>query len=101
MPEALNPLRHAWPRRLKTAGIAALCVAAGVVGVGLVTRVSAEVRVTAPGAAVPPAAAALAERAVASLVEPLRGLGGEATATRVDVEVRCDLGIAAVAAPPR
>jgi RND family efflux transporter MFP subunit len=42
MPEALNPLRHAWPRRLKTAGIAALCVAAGVVGVGLVTRVSAD-----------------------------------------------------------
>ena len=68
---------------------------------GDVTRVSAEVRVAAPGAAVPPAAAALAERAVASLVEPLRGLGGEATATRVDVEVRCDLGIAAVAAPPR
>jgi membrane fusion protein, multidrug efflux system len=42
MPEEPNPLRHAWPRRLKIAGIAALCVAAGVAAIGLVTRVSAD-----------------------------------------------------------
>jgi len=62
-----------------------------------VTRVSAAVHVTSPGAAHPPpgAAAALAETAVATLLEPLRGLGGETTATRVDVEVRCELGLAA------
>jgi hypothetical protein len=58
-----------------------------------VTRVSAAVHATAPGAAhpLPPAGAVLAELAVGGLLEPLRGLGGEATATRVDVEVRCDL----------
>ncbi|HEY5242456.1 MAG TPA: hypothetical protein VIJ22_13345 [Polyangiaceae bacterium] len=62
-----------------------------------VTRVSADVNVTSPGAAhpPPPAAAALAEAAVAALLEPLRGLGGETTSTRVDVEVRCVLGLAA------
>jgi hypothetical protein len=59
-----------------------------------VTRVSAEVRVTSPGAAhpLPPGGATLAEQAVAGLVEPLRGLGGETTATRVVVEVRCNVG---------
>jgi hypothetical protein len=59
-----------------------------------VTRLSAEVSVqgpTASGPALLPAVAALADRAVASLIEPLRGLGGETTATRVDVEVRCQL----------
>jgi hypothetical protein len=66
-----------------------------------VTRVTADVRATSPGAghALPPGGAALAERAVASLLEPLRGLGGETTATRVEVEVRCDVGMPAVAAP--
>ncbi len=59
-----------------------------------VTRVSADVRATTPGPghAPPPGAITLAEQAVASLVEPLRGLGGETTATRVEVEVRCDVG---------
>jgi RND family efflux transporter MFP subunit len=42
MPEEPDPLRHTWPHRLKTAGVAALCVAAGVVILGLVTRVSAD-----------------------------------------------------------
>ena len=62
-----------------------------------VTRVSAAVHVTSPGAPHPPpaAAATLAETAVATLLEPLRGLGGETTATRVDVELRCELGLAA------
>ncbi len=61
-----------------------------------VSRVSAAVHVTSPGAPHPPpaAAAALAETAVAALLEPLRGLGGETTATRVDVEVRCEVGLA-------
>ena len=66
-----------------------------------VTRVSADVHVTSPGVPLPVAAASLGERAVASLVEPLRGLGGETTATRVDLEVRCDLGSAPAATPPR
>jgi hypothetical protein len=74
---------------------------------GDVSRVSADVRTTAaPGAgAVPapahalaPAAATLAEASVATLLEPLRGLGGEATATRVEVEVRCQVGSAVKAA---
>jgi hypothetical protein len=39
--------------------------------------------------ALPPAATTLAERAVASLVEPLRGLGGEASASSLEVQVRC------------
>lgn len=58
-----------------------------------VTRVSAEVRVTSPGHPLPPGAAGLAEQSVGSLLEPLRGLGGETTATRVDVEVRCEVGL--------
>jgi hypothetical protein len=60
-----------------------------------VTRVSAEVRATSPGAAhpLPPGGATLAEVAIAGLLEPLRGLGGETTAARVDVEVRCDVGL--------
>lgn len=64
-----------------------------------VTRISAEVQASTPGAAhpLPPAASALAETAVATLLEPLRGLGGETTATRVDVEVRCAAGVASVA----
>jgi hypothetical protein len=37
----------------------------------------------------PPSASALAERAVAALLEPLRGLGGEASASTLGVEVRC------------
>jgi len=59
-----------------------------------VSRVSADVRTTNPGGghAPPPGAVTLAEHTVASLVEPLRGLGGETTATRVEVEVRCDVG---------
>jgi hypothetical protein len=60
-----------------------------------VTRLSAEVSTQGPTASRPtlsPAVATLADRAVASLIEPLRGLGGETTATRVDVEVRCQLG---------
>jgi hypothetical protein len=63
-----------------------------------VTRVSADVHVVAAspdaGAAHPvlPAFASLAEGSVATLVELLRGLGGETTATRVDVEVECRLG---------
>ncbi|MGH7294156.1 MAG: hypothetical protein ACRELB_04455, partial [Polyangiaceae bacterium] len=36
-----------------------------------------------------PAAIGLVDRAVGSLVELLRGLGGEASATRVEVKVRC------------
>jgi hypothetical protein len=56
-----------------------------------VTRVSAEVRAASADSAhlLPPAATDLSSRAVASLLEPLRGLGGDATAARVDVEVRC------------
>jgi hypothetical protein len=64
-----------------------------------VTRVHAEVHVTSPGAEhpLPPGGASLAERTVAGLLEPLRGLGGETTATRVDVEVRCEVGLPSVA----
>jgi len=65
------------------------------------TRLSAEVNTRAstrgPAASggspsVPLPVAALADRAVASLLEPLRGLGGEATTPRVDVEVTCHVG---------
>jgi hypothetical protein len=65
------------------------------------TRISAAVHVTSPGAAhpLPPGAATLTERAVAGLLEPLRGLGGETTATRVDLEVRCEVGLPPVPAP--
>jgi hypothetical protein len=34
-------------------------------------------------------ASALAERALAALIEPLRGLGGDSTASALEVEVRC------------
>jgi hypothetical protein len=61
-----------------------------------VSRVSATVSVVpAAGHPLPAAGAGLAEKAVASLVEPLRGLGGEAAASMVEVEVRC-----VVASPP-
>jgi hypothetical protein len=59
-----------------------------------ITRLSAEVSaqgVAAAGATLPPAFAALVERSVTSLIEPLRGLGGETSATRVDVDVMCPL----------
>jgi RND family efflux transporter MFP subunit len=42
MPEQPNPLRYRRPPRLKTAGVAALVVAAGVAVLGLVTRVRAD-----------------------------------------------------------
>jgi hypothetical protein len=78
-----------------------------------VTRVSAEVSasmsLSASTSAQPPAAsvetpapsplAMLAERAVASMIEPLRGLGGETTCTRVDVDVQCQLGEGAGRSP--
>ena len=38
-----------------------------------------------------PGATALAERAVAALVEPLRGLGGQASASSVELELRCNV----------
>jgi hypothetical protein len=83
-----------------------------------VTRVSAEVRAQGPATsqadpvhAVPlpssvpafstlSALSTLAERAVASLIEPLRGLGGETTAARVDVDVHCRLKSPAGAKDP-
>jgi hypothetical protein len=66
-----------------------------------VTRIGAEVRASTPlaGRPLPPGAANLAEVAVSTLLEPLRGLGGQASAARVEVEVRCDLG-SPRAAPP-
>ncbi|MGD0525405.1 MAG: hypothetical protein ABSE49_09690 [Polyangiaceae bacterium] len=74
---------------------------------GDVSRVSAEVRTTTaagsttgPAHPLAPAAATLAEASVATLLEPLRGLGGETTATRVEVEVRCELGARRRATPP-
>jgi hypothetical protein len=39
----------------------------------------------------PSAAADVADRAVAALVEPFRGLGGEASSAAIDVTVRCDV----------
>jgi multidrug efflux system membrane fusion protein len=42
MSEQPNPLRYAWPRRLKTVGLTALCVAVGVAALGLMTRVNAD-----------------------------------------------------------
>jgi RND family efflux transporter MFP subunit len=42
MPEQPNPLRYSWPPRLKSAGVVALVVAAGVAILGLVTRVRAD-----------------------------------------------------------
>jgi hypothetical protein len=37
----------------------------------------------------PPAAEGLVIRAVTTLIEPLRGLGGESSTAAVQVEVRC------------
>ncbi|HEY8041403.1 MAG TPA: hypothetical protein VIF15_16470 [Polyangiaceae bacterium] len=55
-----------------------------------VTRVEARVRARAEsGRALPASAEALVERAVATLLEPLRGLGGQTSASSVEVEVRC------------
>jgi hypothetical protein len=57
-----------------------------------VTRVHGSVTVAVQGAAtapLPPEASRLAERALAGLLEPLRSLGGQATASTVEVEVRC------------
>jgi RND family efflux transporter MFP subunit len=45
MPEEPDPLRHTMPRRLKTVGVAALCVAVGVAALGVITRVSADQQV--------------------------------------------------------
>jgi hypothetical protein len=59
-----------------------------------ITRLSAEVSMqglAATGATPTPAFAALVDRSVASLIEPLRGLGGETTAPRVDVNLLCQL----------
>jgi hypothetical protein len=43
------------------------------------------------GQSLPPSAAPVAEAAVAGLVEPLRGLGGEALATRTAGSFRCTI----------
>lgn len=53
-----------------------------------ITRVSAQVTASSPHT-LTPAASTLAEQAVARLLEPLRGLGGEASTSRVDVSVEC------------
>src|SRR5271155_1707130 len=45
MPEEPDQLRHTTPRRLKTVGVAALCVAVGVAALGVITRVSADQQV--------------------------------------------------------
>jgi len=42
MPELPDHLRFTPPRRLKTIGVAALCVAAGVVALGVISRVAAD-----------------------------------------------------------
>jgi RND family efflux transporter MFP subunit len=42
MPDEPNPLRHMVPRRLKTVGVVALCVALGIAVLGVVARVSAD-----------------------------------------------------------
>ena len=46
MPDLPDILRHTQPRRLKTAGVVALCVAAGVVALGVIDRVHADQRLT-------------------------------------------------------
>ncbi|HEY6463343.1 MAG TPA: hypothetical protein VIY73_24420 [Polyangiaceae bacterium] len=46
---------------------------------------------TAPGTALSPAAMTVLDRAVQSLVEPLRSLGGEASAGAAEVDVRCSV----------
>jgi hypothetical protein len=69
---------------------------------GDVTRIRADVRTTlsTPGRPLPAPAATLVERTVATLLEPLRGLGGETNAARVEVEVRCVLGAGAAGPGP-
>ena len=47
MPDAGNPLRYTPPRRLKLAGIVAVCVAIVVVAVGVIGRVFADQSVAA------------------------------------------------------
>jgi hypothetical protein len=68
-----------------------------------VSQVSAEVHASGAGSAValPPDASTLAERAVDTLLEPLRGLGGETTTARVEVEVRCDVASPGAAPAPK
>jgi hypothetical protein len=57
-----------------------------------VSRVSADVRVRdADGRPFQGAAARVVDRAVEAMLELLRGLGGEATASSLDVEVSCDV----------
>jgi RND family efflux transporter MFP subunit len=47
MPEQPHILRHTPPRHLKAAGVAALCLAAGVVALGMISRVRADQGLTA------------------------------------------------------
>ena len=47
--------------------------------------------VTGAARSLPPSAAPVAEAAVGSLVEPLRGLGGDALATRTAGTFRCTI----------
>lgn len=57
------------------------------------SRVYAVVRATgSSGRPLPGPAAALADRSVQTLVEPLRGLGGESASGAVEVQVRCLVG---------
>jgi hypothetical protein len=55
------------------------------------TSAESEVRAHVEGRSLPPSAGAVAEAAVAGLVEPLRGLGGEALATRTAGSFRCTI----------
>lgn len=54
-----------------------------------VSAVHADVSLKSPSRPLPPAASALAEKALRALVEPLRGLGGQASTSALEVEVRC------------
>ncbi len=45
MPEQPSPLRYAWPPRLKTVGVAALCVGVAVAALGVISRVHADQKV--------------------------------------------------------
>lgn len=55
-----------------------------------ISRVHAAVRATSTaGHALPAGSVAWLDRAVQSLLEPLRGLGGEASTAMVELEVRC------------
>jgi hypothetical protein len=58
------------------------------------TRVhAAVVALRDDGGSLPPAAQTAADAAVQTLLEPLRSLGGEATAAEVKVEVRCAISL--------